>query len=63
MSKTLVGYCFNCGKDTKHKVIQCEESLGWRIYENILTFGLIAAMGYDYKCECTRCGEINTIST
>ena len=62
MAKIIVGYCDKCGCKTKHTVIHCHESLGWRIFENLCTFGTIgAAFGYDYECECLKCGEINTI--
>ena len=60
--KYIVGYCSYCRKETKHTIIQCTERLGWRIFENIFTFGAIAAgTGYDYKCECERCKNINTL--
>lgn len=59
--KSVVAYCPNCNKKTKHVPIQCNEGLGWRIFENIFTFGAIAASGYNYECECSKCGEINTI--
>lgn len=62
MAKYKVGYCQECGRETKHIILECEESLGWRIFENFFTFGLIAAsFGYDYKCECIKCGQINTL--
>lgn len=61
-AKYKVGYCDTCGRETKHVVLECTERLGWRIFENLLTLGAIgAAFGYDYKCECTKCGTINTI--
>ena len=62
MKKHIVGYCDTCERETKHNVIECEDSLGERIWENIITFGLFNVYSYRwYKCECTRCGEINTI--
>lgn len=35
--KNVVAYCPNCNKKTKHVPIQCNEGLGWRIFENIFT--------------------------
>ena len=62
MKKQVVGYCDTCHRETKHNVIECEDSLGERILENIITFGLVNAVSCRrYKCECARCGEINTI--
>lgn len=62
MTKHKVGYCQKCRRETKHIILECEEHIGWRILDNILTFGAIAAFfGYDYKCECTKCGTINTL--
>lgn len=62
MAKYMTGYCCECCRETRHVVIECTENLGWRIFENLFTLGAIAAgFGYDYKCECTRCGEINTL--
>ena len=62
MARCLVGYCYECCRETKQVVVECTENIGWRIFENLFTFGTIgAAFGYDYKCECTQCGEINTI--
>ena len=62
MGKVLVSYCSQCGKKTKHEVIQCKEKLGWRIFEGVLSLGLIPMMdGYDYYCECSKCGHIKTI--
>lgn len=63
MSKYLVGYCHECGKRTKQEVIKCEDSVGWRIFEGIFTLGGSEALGHNYQCECTKCGEINTISS
>ena len=62
MSKYLVGYCPRCGKQTKHEVIKCEDSVGYRIFTGILTLGASEALGHNYKCECTRFGKINTVS-
>lgn len=60
--KIIVGYCPECGQLTKHEVIQCEERLGWRIFESIVSMGLIPALdGYRYDCECLKCGEINKL--
>lgn len=62
MKKHMVGYCFICGKETKHEVIECKDSAGWRIFETVITAGLSLALPHQYKCECLRCGEINTLS-
>ena len=59
--KIITGYCPHCGKVTKHEIINCTEGLIWRIFENIFTFGMIAANGYNYACECEKCKEINII--
>lgn len=62
MKKQIVGYCDTCNRETKQRVIECEDSLCERLLENIITFGLINAVSCRcYKCECARCGEINTI--
>lgn len=62
MKKYVVGYCDRCEKETRHFVIECEDSIGERIWENIITFGLVNAVSYRcYKCECTKCGQINDI--
>lgn len=62
MKKTLVGYCSNCGRQTKHTVVECEDSLPWRIFETVTTLGWGLLLDHEYKCECSRCGEINTIT-
>lgn len=52
MNKEIAAYCRCCHKITKHKVINCEETLGWRIFETIISAGLLTAFKYDYDCEC-----------
>lgn len=62
MQRYMVGYCFECGEKTKHKVIECEDSVGWRVFETVITVGLSLVMPHNYQCECTKCGKINTLS-
>lgn len=61
MTKYLTGYCSNCHKQTKQIKIACEDNLATRIFETVFTLGLLAMEEREYKCECTKCGEINTI--
>ena len=61
MPKYMAGYCWDCNKDTKQKVVEAVDSVGWRVFETVFTFGMAAALPHDYKCECTRCGHINTL--
>ena len=61
MAKYIIGYCSNCHKETKHLKLQCEDSVPCRIFETVVTLGLGLLLGYEYKCECTKCGEINTL--
>ena len=61
MDKYITGFCYRCGKTTKHKVIECEDSTIWRVFEGILTLGLSLTMPQSYQCECTKCGEINKL--
>lgn len=60
--KYLVGYCSTCGKETKHEKLECTESLAWRAFEVITTAGWGLLFNRDYKCECSICGTINTIT-
>lgn len=62
-NKYLVGYCDNCGKITKQEVVKCEDSTGERLLFGIFTLGFSEALGHSYRCECTKCGEINKIDT
>ena len=62
MAKYMTGYCWSCHKETKQEKIECEDSVPYRIFETVFTLGFGAALPHDYKCECTRCGRINTIS-
>lgn len=62
MAKKMVGYCGNCGCETKHEVLEAEDSVPWRVFETIVTMGLALLTPHDYKCECTRCGKINTLT-
>ena len=54
--------CSECGKETKHRKLECEDSVPWRIFETVVTAGWGLLLDRDYKCECTKCGEINTIT-
>ena len=61
MPKYMAGYCWECCKNTKQQVVEAEDSVGWRIFETVFTLGFALATPHDYKCECTKCGRINTI--
>lgn len=61
MSKTIVGFCPHCYKTTQHKVIECSDTVPWRTFEAIVTLGFNLLFDRDYHCECTKCGNINTI--
>ena len=39
MAKYIVGYCSECGKETKHRKLECEDSVPWRIFETVVTAG------------------------
>lgn len=62
MSRTMVGYCWKCCKDTKQHVIEAEDSFAWRVFETVTTLGFGLLMPHDYKRECSRCGHINTLT-
>lgn len=62
MKKYMIGYCYRCRRDTRHEVIECKDSVGWRVFETVVTAGFALAMPHDYQCECTRCGTISTLS-
>lgn len=62
MAKYMTGYCEKCGKETKQLKLEGEDSIPYRIFETVVTCGWGLLLDHDYKCECTRCGEINTIS-
>lgn len=61
MPKYIVGYCANCHKETKHLKLYCEDSVPWRIFETVITLGWGLLLDHEYECECTKCGEINTL--
>lgn len=61
MKKLTTGYCDECGKYTKQIVIECNDNLPTRIFETVITLGLAATTERRYECECTKCGEINTL--
>ena len=62
MQKYMVGYCSRCGEKTKHKVIECTDSVGYRIFETLVTVGFALLTSHKYHCECVKCGKINTLS-
>ena len=62
MRKNKVGHCWNCGENTIHRVIECKDSVTWRIFEIVATCGVGTLFEHDYKCQCTKCGKINTLS-
>lgn len=62
MAKYMVGYCRNCGKETKHCKIEGKDSVPYRIFETVVTLGWGLLLDHDYKCECAICGEINTLT-
>lgn len=61
MSKWVVDYCWTCARRTKQEVIQCKDSVPFRIFENICTLGLASLMERKYDCQCTKCGNVNTV--
>ena len=62
MKQNKVGYCWSCGEETVHRVIECEDSAIWRTFEVVATCGFGALFEHDYKCQCTKCGKIRTLS-
>ena len=60
--KYTVGYCDECGENTRQRVIECKDSVAERIFETVVTLGWSLLYSRDYSCECSRCGNINTIS-
>lgn len=63
MVKYVVGFCEECCELTKQKVVQCEDSTFFQVFEAICTIGLsLAFFKRDYFCECTKCGEINIVN-
>lgn len=62
MAKQIVGYCPECGEETKHTKLECTESLPWRVFEVVTTMGFGLLFDRTYKCECSRCGKINEIT-
>ena len=62
MTRYMVGYCDRCGEATKHRMIECKDSVGWRVFETIVTVGFALVLPREYYCECERCGQINTIN-
>ena len=61
MGKYLIDYCPECGKRTKHLKLECHDSVPWRVFETVVTFGWGLLLDHDYECECAICGKINTI--
>ena len=62
MKKNTVGYCWNCGDYTEHRVIECKDSASWRAFETVFTLGFGALFKRDYHCKCKKCGKINILS-
>lgn len=60
--KNTVGFCYKCGKYTKHRVIKCEDTVAWRAFEIVCTLGFGTLLEHNYYCECNKCGEINELS-
>ena len=61
MKKYVVHFCFDCGEETKHEVLECKDKVPYRIFETVFTFGFGAMLPHYYKCECQNCGRINTV--
>ena len=61
MKKYMVGYCPECGKKTKHEILESKDSIPWRIFEIVMTAGWALAFDHEYYCECSKCGQINTL--
>lgn len=59
-NRKRVGFCKNCRKKTVQTFIEKETTGAFRLFEAILTLGWAEADNGD-KCQCTNCGEINTI--
>ena len=64
MSKKKVIYCYDCGRDTEHKLI-CKESpvtdfLPLRILIGIASLG-VSEITADSYYKCTRCGKIEMV--
>ena len=62
MVKYIIGYCDECGKETKQQRLERVDSVPWRISAAIFTVGIGLLFDRAYRCECTKCGEINTIT-
>ncbi len=61
MAKYMTGYCWECCKTTKQKVIDCDDSIAYRVFGAVFTLGFSEMLPHDYNCECTKCGHINSI--
>lgn len=62
MKRYMVGYYPECGKKTKHEILECKDSIPWRILETVMTAGwALLALDHEYYCECSKCGQINTL--
>lgn len=61
MPKFMAGYCWSCCENTKQEIIDTKDLKAYRIFEAICTLGLSFAFPVDYRCECTKCGQINTL--
>ena len=60
--KYMVGYCFGCNNITKQQVLECTDTVPMRVFETVFTLGFGLLVDHDYYCECTKCGEINTLT-
>ena len=62
MKRYMIGYCWTCARRTKQRVIEAKDSAAWRVFETITTLGFALLTPHDYECECTVCGEFNTLT-
>lgn len=59
--KDLVAYCSECGKKTRHRVVNCQTNACERAFLAVFTLGFSEIAGHSYNCECTKCGNITAI--
>lgn len=62
MSKKKVLYCWECGKNTVHELVNKEKMLEdcpvlLRGFMAVASFG-VSEIPYDVNYQCTRCGEL-----
>lgn len=62
MKKIKIKYCYECRKDTVHKLVAHEslaEGLGIvRLLIGIVTLGASETVGADWHYQCQCCGEL-----